>query len=125
MLATVLQVALGGALGAVCRHATIAGAQRLVGAHFPVGVAVANVLGSLAVGFAVVLLANRELDRFSPLLITGFLGGYTTYSAYSLEFWRLISDGRSESAFAFAIGSAVLAIGAVFLGVALARSIVA
>ena len=125
MFATVAQVAFGGALGAVCRHATISGAQRLMGTQFPIGVAAANVLGSLAVGFAVVLLVNRGLDRFSPLLITGFLGGYTTYSAYSLEFWRLITEGRSEAAFAFAFGSAVLAIAAVFLGVALARSFVA
>ncbi|MCY4541736.1 MAG: CrcB family protein [Rhodobacteraceae bacterium] len=122
MIATGWQIALGGAAGALCRHATVVGAQRLVGPDFPLGIAIVNVLGSFLGGIIIVVLSGNELERYSPLLITGFLGGYTTYSAYSLEFWKLYDSGRLETAFVFAAGSALLALMAVFLGIALARS---
>ena len=122
-MTTVLQIALGGAAGALCRHATVVGAQRLLGSEFPFGIAAVNVLGSFVVGIAIVFLAGAGPERYAPLVVSGFLGGYTTYSAYSLEFWKLYTTGRIEAALVFAFGSALLALLAVFLGIAFARSI--
>jgi CrcB protein len=80
--ASLLLVALGGALGSVARYAVSVLALSMLGGGFPWGTLAVNVLGSAAIGIA----AGAGLEGGARLLvITGFLGGFTTFSAFSLE----------------------------------------
>ena len=117
MILTVLQVALGGAIGASLRYLTNVGVMRLVGPGFPWGTVVANVVGSFAMGVLVVLLANTGYNKFAPVLMTGLLGGFTTFSAFSLDAVRLMQGGQAALAVGYVAGAVVLSLGAVVLGV--------
>ena len=123
MLWIVIQIAIGGALGAVGRYFTGVAFARVLGTGFPYGTLTINVVGSLLVGILFVVLGglNGETGRHAPFLITGFLGGFTTFSAYSLDSWILFQQGRVSEAVTYAVGSAILSILAVFAGIALAR----
>lgn len=113
---TLLAVALGGALGSVLRHLAV----QALGA--PWAVMMVNVLGSFIIGLAVVLLAGRIL--LSPLVITGILGGFTTFSAFSLDALKLWEAGRFAEAGIYVGGSVLISLVAVTLGATLARSLV-
>ena len=113
MFATVLQVALGGAIGSVLRYLTVAA----VGA--PLAIFAVNVAGSFAMGVLFVLLAGR--GGWSPLLMTGVLGGFTTFSAFSLDALRLWQAGQPAQAALYVGGSVVVSLLAVALGAALAK----
>ena len=94
MLGNVLSVALGGALGATLRYLTGIGVVRLMGhTAFPLGILTVNVVGSFLMGVFIVTAAHRGLTHFSPLVATGFLGGFTTFSAFSLEAVTLYERG--------------------------------
>ena len=109
-----LQVALGGAIGAVLRYAI---GLMVV---FPFGTLFVNVLGSFLIGVAYILLADRS---FAPLVTIGVLGGFTTFSTFSLDVLKLVENGAIGSAMGYTAGSLILSICAVFLGVALARGL--
>ncbi|UWQ21216.1 CrcB family protein [Jannaschia sp. W003] len=119
MLAPTLQVALGGAVGAALRFQL---GLALLRPGFPVAVLAANVLGSFLMGLAVVWLGQRGLAAWQPLLMTGVLGGFTTFSAFSLEAWTLWERGEAGQAALYVALSVALSIGALASGVALARS---
>ena len=87
MISTVLQVALGGAIGAALRFVSGVGILKLVGHGFPVAIIAVNVIGSFLMGVFVVAAAHRGLTHLSPFVMTGVLGGFTTFSAFSLETW--------------------------------------
>lgn len=108
-------IALGGALGSVLRYLAVAA----VGT--PWGTALVNVLGSLAIGVAFVLLDTRA--GWQLFLMTGLLGGFTTFSAFSLDTLKLIQQGQTLQAGAYVLASVALSLVAVALGVALARSL--
>jgi CrcB protein len=116
-------IALGGAGGAVARYLIDSWiAQRATGA-FPWGTLVINVSGSLVLGLLFALATERDVLPSSvraPLMI-GFLGAYTTFSTLMLESWRLIEDGAVGLALANVVGSAVLGLSAIFIGLALGR----
>ncbi len=97
MTFTLLQVALGGALGATSRYLTGLATIRLIGAGFPWGTLTVNVVGSFLMGVIVVVLAQTGGNRYAPLLMTGFLGGFTTFSAFSLDAVTLVRK-RSRGA---------------------------
>ena len=120
---TILQVAIGGALGSVGRYLTGVGADRVLGIGFPYGTMAVNIGGSFVLGLLFVLLGGLSGDtsRYTALLLTGFLGGYTTFSAYSLECWLLFQQGRIAEALLYAFGSAGLSIVACVAGIAIAR----
>jgi fluoride exporter len=123
MIAPVLQVALGGAIGAVLRYATGVGLVRLFGqTPFPLGVLTVNVLGSLAMGLFIGLAAQRGLAHLSPFVATGILGGFTTFSAFSLEAVTLWERGALGLAALYVTANVVLSIAALFAGLALSRS---
>ena len=105
------QVAIGGALGSVLRYLTVS----LVGG--PLATFVVNVVGSLVMGVLFVTLQAR----LSPLLMTGVLGGFTTFSAFSLDALKLYQAGQSGQALLYIAGSVVISLAAVALGAALAR----
>ncbi|WP_158969164.1 fluoride efflux transporter CrcB [Chachezhania sediminis] len=124
MFTTLLQVAAGGATGAMCRYLLGLGVLQLLGrTAFPMGVLTANVLGSFAMGVLFVTFAGRGLTHFSPLILTGFLGGFTTFSSFSLETVDLLDKGQFGLAglyIALSVGVSVLAL---TLGMALARGL--
>jgi len=84
----------------------------------------ANLLGSCLMGLAYVLIVEKGLvpEDMKPLVMTGFLGAFTTFSAFSLEAWQLIDRGDFLSALAYIGGSVILCITALFVGVLLARA---
>ncbi len=121
-----LQVALGGALGASLRFLSGAIILRAMGSGFPYGTMFVNVVGSFLMGLLAFYLLERmdgSFSRYAPFLMTGLLGGFTTFSAYSLDALYLLERGRYVSASVYMGGSVVLAIGALFLGMTIARSL--
>ena len=124
MVITTLHVALGGAIGAAARYAVGVGLFRLMGpTSFPLGVFAVNVVGSFAMGLFVVLAAQRGLTHLGPFVMTGILGGFTTFSAFSLETVTLLERGQLGLALAYVLGSVVLSVGGLALGVMMARGI--
>lgn len=121
-----LIVALGGAVGASLRHLTGLAALRLMGPGFPWGTLAVNVVGSFAMGVFIELLARRlEASIELRLLIaTGLLGGFTTFSAFSLDAVVLWERGEAASAIGYIAASVILAIGALFAGLSLTRSLI-
>jgi len=120
MIQSILLVALGGAVGSVARFLLVAGAGRW-GTGWPVGTLLVNVIGSLAIGVLYVTLGQRA--QLSPLLVAGVLGGFTTFSAFSLDTLKLWEAGQVVPALAYVAASVILSLAAVALGAALARSI--
>ncbi|MEM7746171.1 MAG: CrcB family protein [Pseudomonadota bacterium] len=117
-------VAIGGAAGASLRYLVAAWAGRLLGAGY-MGTLVVNVAGSFLMGILAVVLMERVpggWQRFAPLLITGVLGGFTTFSAFSLDALYLLERGRFLAASGYIAGSVGLSILALYAGLALARS---
>ncbi|WP_135506591.1 fluoride efflux transporter CrcB [Roseovarius aestuariivivens] len=121
MFATLLQVGLGGAIGALLRFGAGVGLTRLVGGGFPLAVLPVNVLGSFVMGVLFIWSLEKEMTHLNPFLLTGILGGFTTFSAFSLEAFLLWEDGLPGQALAYVALSVVLSIAGLALGVWLAR----
>jgi len=121
MLATLLSVALGGALGASARYLTNVGVMRLVGPGFPYGTMIANVLGSFLMGVLVVMLARKGGMAYAPFLMTGLLGGFTTFSAFSLDTITLFERGQAGLAGLYVGLSVFLSLAAIALGILATR----
>lgn len=117
--AAVLWVALGGALGAVCRLliSTWIGAPD----RFPWATLFINIAGSFGIGLVSGLgLGQAWFEQWGRfLLMTGLLGGFTTFSAFSLETVALFEAGRQLPALAYAVSSVVVCVGAAWLGLRL------
>ena len=123
MLITTLQVALGGAIGAALRFLTGVGILRLIGPGFPIAVMAVNVLGSFLIGLFVVFATQRGVTQLNPFVMAGLLGGFTTFSAFSLEAVSLFERGAMGQSLAYVIMSVVLSIGGLMLGLMIARGI--
>ena len=123
MLITILQVALGGAIGAALRFLTGVGILRLIGPGFPVAVMGVNVFGSFMMGLFVVFATQRGVTQLNPFVMAGLLGGFTTFSAFSLEAVSLFERGAMGQSLAYVIMSVVLSIGGLMLGLMIARGI--
>ena len=123
MLSTLLQVAAGGAAGSVLRWSLGSAIARMAApGGFPLGVIAANVLGSFAMGAFVALSARHGLTHLSPLVMTGLLGGFTTFSAFSLETVALVERGAAGQAALYVLLSVGLSLGALTLGLAAVRA---
>jgi fluoride exporter len=121
-----LIVFFGGGLGAALRHGVNLVAARALGTEFPYGTLIINVLGSLAMGLIAEYFALKIglPQRWRLFLTTGILGGFTTFSAFSLEAALLYERGQQMGAAIYVIASVVLAIGALFAGMAIVRMLV-
>jgi fluoride exporter len=122
MMTPLLSVALGGAIGASLRYLSGQALVRLMGTGFPWGSFAVNIVGSFAMGLAFIIL-SQQAPKLSPFLVVGVLGGFTTFSAFSLEAVTLYDRGQAGLAAVYVIGSVVLSIAALIAGIALARSI--
>ncbi|MGR3636368.1 MAG: fluoride efflux transporter FluC [Shimia sp.] len=129
MILNVAYVALGGAVGAALRYLVGLSVVRALGpgaiSGFPVAIITVNIIGSFLMGVFVVAAANRGLTHLSPLVMTGLLGGFTTFSAFSFETVTLIERGQWGAAGVYVALSVVGSVGALFLGVLVARGVFA
>ncbi|MBI1385854.1 MAG: fluoride efflux transporter CrcB [Rhizobiales bacterium] len=120
-------VALGGAIGATGRYLVGLAAARLLGLGFPWGTLAVNVVGSAAMGLLIgyltsrTTLANEELEAVRIFVATGVLGGFTTFSAFSLDAVNLLQRGETTAAILYVGCSVLFSIGALVAGLALAR----
>jgi CrcB protein len=113
-------IGLGGVLGANARHLVSIWAVRRFGISFPVGTFLINASGSLAIGLLATVIqtsfGNSSDARF--LLLTGFLGAYTTFSTFAYESVILIREGEIRAALFNSLGSAVVGIAGCLIGIA-------
>lgn len=124
MFGTLLSVAFGGAAGASLRYLFGVGALKLLGpTSFPVAIIAVNVVGSFLMGVFVVVAAQRGLTHLSPLVMTGLLGGFTTFSAFSLEAVTLYERGDLGLAALYVALSVVLSIVGLMAGLLVARGV--
>jgi CrcB protein len=117
-LGVLIAIAIGGGLGSLARHYLSAGVYSVTGPAFPYGILTVNVLGGLIMGIVVELGALKL--NYSPemraFLTTGILGGFTTFSTFSLDAALLIERGDWLGALIYMIASVVLSVGALFAG---------
>ena len=100
---TALFVAIAGALGCVARYGVGLAGQRLLGDRFPWGTLAVNLVGSFAIGAVMVIAETRQLDpRLRVALVGGFLGGFTTYSAFAYETLALAERKSAATAALYA-----------------------
>jgi fluoride exporter len=124
----VLLVALGGAIGSVLRYLVGLASGWLFGASFPWGTLAVNIAGSLAMGLVIGLaaskfqLTNELTNELRVFAATGFLGGFTTFSAFSLDFALLFERRDYGLAGLYLAGSVGLSILALFAGLYLVRA---
>ena len=121
----IIAIALGGAFGAVARYWLTELSSTMFGAEFPYGTLIVNVLGSLGLGIAFVLLSERELvgHMLRLAVIIGFLGAFTTFSTFSLQAFDLIQQERFLAGGGYIVGSVVASLLAVGTGMLLAKQI--
>lgn len=121
----IIMIAMGGACGAVCRYVAGYGLERLafLPSHWPIGILFVNILGSLLLGFIaeVYLLKEPVSQAIKAFAVIGFLGGFTTFSAFSLDLVLMIERGALITALSYALISVMGGILALFLGLYAAR----
>lgn len=113
----VFYVALGGAVGAAARYGAVQAMMKLHPSAFPLGTMLVNILGALCIGVLVKLLQH---EPHKLLLITGVLGGFTTFSAFSLDALQLLQQGAWGQAALYVFGSVAWCLLAVWVGTKLA-----
>ena len=119
----VFWVALGGALGAVLRYLSVGALMRAVGPGFPYGTMTVNIVGSFLMGVAAILILEKFGGaRAWAFAMTGVLGGFTTFSAFSLDAVYLIEKGRMAAAAGYIGGTVALCIAALMIGLWLGRA---
>jgi CrcB protein len=124
---SIFLIFLGGGIGAALRHGVNVVSAEWLGVDFPWGTLIVNVVGSLLIGALAAWFAFRgDAVWTQPLrlfLATGMLGGFTTFSAFSLDFAMLFERGEVASALAYVLASVLLSLGAVFAGIYFVRSV--
>lgn len=117
---------MGGGLGSVLRYLMAIGVGKKLGEVFPYGTLAVNVLGCFLAGFIIQTFTTKY--QITPdlrgFLIAGFLGGFTTFSAFTIDTYRLIDTGFTASAVMYVVLSVVLTIGACLAGVYGARGLI-
>ena len=119
-----LVVFLGGGVGAALRHGVNLAAARLLGTHFPFGTLTVNVLGSLIMGLMVAWFAfeGSPSQHWRLFLTTGMLGGFTTFSTFSLDTALLYERGELGLAALYVVASVAAGLIGLFGGLAVIRS---
>lgn len=122
MLKTILYIAIGGAIGSVLRFLTTVLVSKFCpensGFQFPLATFIANVIGCFLIGLFLGILAKNQLtdSNLKWLLVTGFCGGFTTFSAFGIENITLLQNNNTLLAFSYIALSIILGLFAVWFG---------
>ncbi|NLS05215.1 fluoride efflux transporter CrcB [Rhizobium sp. P32RR-XVIII] len=119
-------VGAGGAIGSLLRYYVGQWSLRLMGPNFPWGTLIINIVGCFAIGVLAEMIARRfnASVELRLLLITGFLGGFTTFSAFSLDAISLFERGDAVSGWLYITASVGFSMAAVTAGLAAARALI-
>ena len=124
---SIFLVFLGGGIGSALRYGVNVASAQWFGVTFPWGTLFVNVVGSFLIGMVAAYFAFRgDAIWTQPLrlfLATGILGGFTTFSAFSLDFALLFERGEIAQGVAYVLASVALSLGAIFLGLLFVRSV--
>ncbi len=123
----IFAIAIGGALGAVGRHVVSVLMLQWISSNIPLGTLLVNVVGSFVLGlvYECGTLVWQSSNEFKAFLIVGILGGFTTFSTFSLEIVVLFQKGEIGAGVLYAVGSLVLAVLGLTMGIIFGRSIFA
>lgn len=120
----VLFVFLGGGLGSLCRYG-ISKAIKQTDLHFPTATFVANVLSCIVLGYLIGLSLKEGISSPQRLLwMTGFCGGFSTFSTFSGETFTLLQGGATSTAFAYVFASVVVCVMCIWLGIWLSEKVI-
>jgi fluoride exporter len=121
----VLLAALGGAIGTVARYLTVTAAAQALGTEFPWGTLGVNVAGSLVIGALMAAIGTwyDGSPELRVLLVTGFLGGFTTFSAFSFELLLMVQRRAYLAALLYVVSSVLLSLLAVAIGFSTVKTI--
>jgi CrcB protein len=121
----ILLVAIGGAFGAVARYAVSMSPLKTLSTQFPFPTFSVNIIGSFFIGLGMIFFTDRtEVDEALKLaLFSGFLGSFTTFSAFQFEIYELIRDGNYVNAFLYASASLVVGLIGLFLGMIVGKAL--
>lgn len=118
MIKNILLVGLGGAVGSILRYLTSIWIDKQFQALFPWAIFLVNITGCLLIGLLIGLSARHQVanPEMRLLLVTGFCGGYTTFSTFASENFNLLQGGHTWTAMFYIAGSVLVGISAVWLG---------
>ncbi len=120
-----LMIAIGGALGSMARFAAVGYLTPMLNYRFPIGTFIVNILGSLLIGVAYVVLVEKAVlpNEWRLFFITGILGGFTTFSAFSLEMLQMWQEGHVLISIFYATSSVVLGLLFAYVGMHLTQKL--
>ena len=123
---SILAIAAGGALGALSRYGVNIAAMKALGSGFPYATLAVNVLGSFAIGLCIALFAHvwQPPETLRLFIVTGFLGAFTTFSAFSLDFVTLVERQAYMLSALYLGGSVVLSICGLFAAMAIVKAFI-
>ena len=123
MFKTILFIAIGGAIGSILRFLTTVLVSKFWSNHFPLATFMVNVGGCFLIGISMGFLTKHALDNSNLkwFLVTGFCGGFTTFSAFGIENVTLLQNNNTILAFAYMAVSILISLFAVWLGLFVAK----